>query len=283
MHTKLAVTLLTLILCLTSCNEENGKIQALQDEIKAVEEKEFKSRQELSRLKGQVNSIEADRDKLKEDKARLEADVEAAKKGLDAMKKQFEEYKSQYKVSARKNAPGKSLGDMVVDGRSYKNVKIREVQDDGIYIGHEGGLTNFQWSQLPEALQFTLAHRDPSPIIETKEAMTYNTAQTVTGPQKKPSREEHEKSVAEYDAKMSEIETQTKEHNKEILELKKELSQNQSARSQAARKNLPTVDIELAINACQVKITQLDTELTFLEKKKRELLGQDPRKKRYIP
>jgi len=274
---------LAITLILAGCREDMSKIQSLQDEIRAVEEKEFKSRQELTRLKNQVSSMEAERDKLKEDKTKLESEVEAAKKGLETMKKQFEDYKSQYKISIRKRAPGMMLGDMVVDGRSYKNVKIREVQDDGIYIGHEGGLTNVKWSQVPEALRFTLAQSDPSPIRESKEEMTYQTSQIASAPEKKLTREDHQKLIAEHESYVSEIETQLKEHNKEILDLKKEMSMNQAARTQAMRKNLPVVDIELAINACQVKITQLESEVDFLEVKKRGLSQSDPRKKRFTP
>jgi peptidoglycan hydrolase CwlO-like protein len=283
MKHSLSFLSLGIALILAGCREDMSKIQSLQDEIRAVEEKEFKSRQELTRLKNQVSSMEAERDKLKADKTKLESEVEAAKKGLETMKKQFEDYKSQYKISIRKRAPGMMLGDMTVDGRSYKNVKIREVQDDGIYIGHEGGLTNWKWAQLPEALRFTLAQIDPSPILEAKEEMSFQTHQAASAPEKKLTREDHQKLIAEHDSNVSEIETQLKEHNKEILDLKREMSMNQAARTQAMRKNLPVVDIELAINACQVKITQLESEVEFLEVKKRSLSQSDPRKKRFTP
>lgn len=280
---RLALTALPLLLLsLTGCEEDASRVQALQEEMKALEEKDFKTRQELTRLKSQTSALEGERDKLKEEKSKLEGEVEAARKNLDALKKQFEDYKGQYKVSIRKNAGGMELGDLLVEGRAYKNVKVREVQDDSVYVSHEGGLTNFPWRQLSEKLQFLLAYRDPSPIIEAKEAVTYQTSQSVIAstPVSKLSHDDFQRAVAEHDARVSGVDSEIRKKTEDMLAAKRSRSDAEAAHRVARSKQQPLVDIERAINAYSMQITQLDAEIDSLEKKKRDLQKDDPRKKR---
>ena len=280
---RLALTALPLLLLsLTGCEEDASRVQALQEEMKALEEKDFKTRQELTRLKSQTSALEGERDKLKEEKSKLEGEVEAARKNLDALKKQFEDYKGQYKVSIRKNAGGMELGDLLVEGRAYKNVKVREVQDDSVYVSHEGGLTNFPWRQLSEKLQFLLAYRDPSPIIEAKEAVTYQTSQSVIAstPVSKLSHDDFQRAVAEHDARVSGVESEIRKKTEDMLAAKRSRSDAEADHRVARSKKQPLVDIERAINAYSMQITQLDAEIDSLEKKKRDLQKDDPRKKR---
>ena len=280
-HSRLSLVILPfLFFSLAGCEEDAARVQALQDEVKALEEKDFKTRQELTRLKSQTSALESEREKLKEEKSKLEGEVEAARKNLDAMKKQFEDYKSQYKVSIRKKAGGMDLGDLLVEGRAYKNVKVREVQDDSVYVSHEGGLTNFPWRQLSEKLQFLFAYRDPSPIIEAKEAVTYQTSQNLTVPVPKLSHDDFQRAVAEHDAQISAVDSEITKKNAEIVTAKRLRSEAESARRVARSKQQPSVDIERAINARSMQIMQLDSEIDALEKKKRELQKEDPRKKR---
>ena len=278
-HPRLVVLPL-LMLSLTGCDENASQLQSLQDEVKSLEEKDFKTRQELTRLKSQTTALESERDKLKEEKTKLQTDVESAKKNLDALKKQFEDYKGQYKVSVRKNADGMMLGDLLVEGRTYKNVKVREIQDDSVYVSHDGGLTNFAWRQLSEKLQFVFAYRDPSPVIETKEAVTYETSQSVAPPVSKLSHTDFQRAVAEFDSQMSALDAEIKKKTEALIIAKNERSKSEAAQRVARAKQQPGVDIERAINAYSMQITQLDTDMDMLEKKKRELQKLDPRKKR---
>lgn len=257
------------LLALTSCRDDEH-IDQLQKEVRSLSDQFNQSQGELNRLKTQLNSIGKERDVLKEERARLDADLEAARKTLDKLQKDFATYRSQYRISMMKRAPGLGLGDFEVDGKTYRKVKAREATEEQLSVMHDSGTQKFAWSVLPDPIRKLFGIEKPGEFV----MINYSTTSEKSAPL---SREEqakrHEGEVLEGQKQISAVQL-------ELKNLAAEERANRKAIADARNKGLDTVDLQRKANAYSVKRAQLEHVERQLKQKLGELLRQDPRKKK---
>lgn len=150
----LALTCSTLLLTQCDDGSVNAKIKGLRDEIEQLNHQNYETQQQVTRLQSQIEASRTEKKKLEEEKVKVEADREAAAKQLDQLKRDFETYKSKYKLSMRERAPGMKVEDFTsAEGKPYKNVVLKEINESQVNFTHEGGIMRLHFTQLPLALQ----------------------------------------------------------------------------------------------------------------------------------
>lgn len=143
---------LLVALLMTSCRDD-AQLRAMSEQIRALEMTQNQSKAELSRVQLQMRALQAERDKIKEEKEKLQQQIQEAQRAAESIKKDFEDYKQQYKLSIRKRAPGMELEMVEVDGKMFRNVKIRELTDTQVTFMHASGTLSASLNQLPLAMQ----------------------------------------------------------------------------------------------------------------------------------
>lgn len=266
---KLAPAVVAVAL-LSSCRDD-AHVQALQDEIRSLTERQGQVQGELNRIKTQMNSLSAERDQLKQEKAALEADLESARKNLEALQRDFAAYKAQYKISMRERAPGMQLGSLIVDGRTYQNVRVREATEELLAIIHDGGTMKFPWPSLPEQLQRLFGHQ--SNAVPVMVAVASAGRQSQVDP---------EKQAMDFDAAMLDLQKQIGEKNRQIKQVYEDMQANGTATTEArARKDEDRLlTLERARRAYEAQLTKLRAELRTLTERQQVVLRSDPRRKR---
>jgi septal ring factor EnvC (AmiA/AmiB activator) len=149
--------LLPLAFALSACDSsDNGRAKTLQGEIDALTQKQFEAQQAAKRLEGQIEASRAERAKLEEERDKVSAERDAAKKQVEQMQKEFDNYKSLYKVSIRRRAPGMKLEDFAIDGTTFQQVTLLELTDSLINFTHNTGVKKVELKKLPFHLQAIL-------------------------------------------------------------------------------------------------------------------------------
>lgn len=155
--------LATLALPCCTDHASSEKARALEIEIEQLTKLNSDAEQASHRLQNQVEAARLEKDRLKEQKAKVEEDRDAATKELNELKKQFESYKSHYKLSMKQRSPGMHLDDFEVNGMTYRNVTVKELNDACLNFSHDSGFAKLSVSALPEALQDFLGINIPLP------------------------------------------------------------------------------------------------------------------------
>ena len=257
------------ILTLPSCKDDEHLSQ-LQEEVRTLSDQQNQARSETNRLKAQLDSLGKERDALKADRARLDAEVETLRKTLDQLQRDFTDYRSKYRISMREKAPGMDLGDIVVDGRTYRKVKVREATEDLLSILHDSGLQKFAWNVLPVEIRKLFGLEEPGEHV----MINYAAKKTEASP---PSLDEM---VKRRDAELMDIQKQIGGTQSELKNIAAEERYLRKAISDAKYKKLDDVNLKRALNALSVKRTRLDFEERRLKAQRDELLKSDPRKKK---
>lgn len=196
----LALTLAPIFL--TQCDDggANIKLKGLRDEIEQLNHQNYETQQQVTRLQSQIEASRTEKKKLEEEKQKVEAEREAAAKQLDQLKRDFETYKSRYKLSMRQNAPGMKVGDFVSsEGKSYKNVVLREINDSQVNFTHEGGIMKLHYKQLPETMQDMLGF-----LIENKPEQPKEVKILTPRQQNAQTRNNREKAITDMETNLSE-------------------------------------------------------------------------------
>ncbi len=260
----------TTLLALASC-QDDAQINRLQEEIRTLTDQQGQTQSELTRMKMQLNSLGKEKDTLKEDKSRLEAELEGARKTLEQMQKDFASYRSQYKLSMKTRAPGLPLGDLLVDGKAYVNVKVREATDELLTVIHDTGTQKFAWNILPDRVQKLFGVEAPGEFvtISIKRAPESQVALSV------------DQRITVHDAKVLDLEQRISTLESEISNIGKAEKENHVAISTSNLKQLDTVNLRRAGNALAVKRTQLEAEISGLKKRQDQLMRENPRRNRF--
>lgn len=271
MNSQLRSVVFFIPLLLSSCNNDKEQIDMLQNEIRSVSEQQAQAQSEANRLKMQFNSITKERDGLKEEKAKLEADLEQARKALEQIQKEFANYRSQYKLSMKTRGVGMSLGDLLVDGQTYRNAKVRDVTDDILNVIHESGTKKFSWDNVPENIRRVFGFEKPGEFVTI----------TLPGTRKAEAVLSTEERIARHDEQVQSIQGKINQLKREVIENRKTSGEMRMTRSRSESKKLPTVEIDRAINAIEAKQITIEAEIQTLERQQYELLKNDPRRKRF--
>ncbi len=98
----------------------------------------------MAGLAAEAGRLEAKAGRLREQCETLEAAVADAENSLF-------DYRSRYRMQVRASAAGEELGDFrALDGKIYKNARIRRVSATGLEIRHDEGNSRFLPSELEE-------------------------------------------------------------------------------------------------------------------------------------
>ena len=147
-----------LALLLSQCDDGSAaRIKALRDEIDQMSQQSYDASQQMKRLQSQIEGAKAEKQKLEEEKLQVEKEREETKKKLDQLQRDFDTYKSSYKLSMQKRAPGMKIDDFTTpEGKAYRNVVLRELTDTYVNFTHEAGIIKLTAAQLPEPVQALL-------------------------------------------------------------------------------------------------------------------------------
>lgn len=268
-HLPILALSATAILTLASCRDD-GRVGQLQEEIQSLNDQHNQMLGELNRLKSQLDALGKERDLLKDERTKLDAELESAHKTLNQLQKDFASYRAQYRLSMRERAPGMSLEDFVVDGKSYRKVKVREATEELLAVTHDTGPAKFPWHTLPLTIRRIFGIEEPGEHV----MVIYGRSQPSTASVGSDDKfREHSSRILDLQMKIGEIQ-------KDLKTLADEERENRKALSIARDKKLPVVDLQRASNAFTVKRVQLEAELKQLRKKQDDLARLDPRKKR---
>lgn len=151
-----SVPALVFILC--QCDDGSAaRIKSLRDEIDQMNQQHFDASQQVKRLQSQIESAKAEKQKIEEQKAQVEKEREEANKKLEQLQRDFDTYKSSYKLSMQKRAPGMKINDFTTpEGKAYRNVVLRELTDSYVNFTHDAGIIKLTAAQLPEPVQALL-------------------------------------------------------------------------------------------------------------------------------
>ncbi|MDB4657788.1 hypothetical protein OAE61_01680 [Verrucomicrobiales bacterium] len=131
------------------------KVESRQEKLESVEEKIKDLELVLAEMKAEAesalkieNSIEGMIAKARENRITVE-DLESKVRPKVAL---LTEYRKQFQVKYEFE-PGESLGDFTTqEGRGYKAVILKEVNDDSIRIAHSNGFAVVAFTDLPDSL-----------------------------------------------------------------------------------------------------------------------------------
>lgn len=263
--------LLVSILALASCKEDQDQINRLQTEIRSLTDQQTLGQSELNRVKAQISSLVKEKDALKEEKTKLEAELEAARKTFEQLQKDFSSYRSQYKLSMRTRGPGMKLGDLVVEGKTYLDVVVKEVTEDLLLVIHNSGPKRFPWSSLPVNVQKLFGIEAPGEYRD----VSFNKATTPSAP---PATAPIEEKIKWHDEEMRRLEEEIGTHESELERIRKARSEAYSVSAQAKAKKIDHVSLDRAVNEYGVKMTKLEAEISSLRKKQKDLMDHNPRK-----
>lgn len=273
-HHCVRISVLALsILALPSCNEEQEQINRLQNEIRSLTDQQTLGQSELNRVKAQVSSMVKEKDSLKEEKAKLEAELESARKTHEQLQKDFASYRSQYKVSMRTRGPGMNLGELVVDGKTYLNVVVKEVTEELLMVIHNTGPMRIPWASLPVNVRRLFGIETPGEFQE----VSFNTNAGNGAP---PSTAPVEEKIKWHDEQMRILEQEIRTHEAELEQIRKARAETYSVLAQAHAKKLDTAALSRSVNAFDMKTTKLNADILGLKKKQKNLLENNPRRKR---
>lgn len=258
------IALAVAVTLIASCRDEHH-LQALQDEVRALTERQSKAQSELNRIKTQLNAVSKERDQLKQDKATLEADLETARKSLESLQKNFAAYKSQYKLGMQQRAPGMSLGSLMVEGKNYQNVKVRESSDQLLAVIHDGGSAKFAWSSLPDPIQ-RLFGQSPDDAPDGSNG----------------SPDEAAEPAAVFEAEMLNLEKQIGEGNHQIKLILQDMQKNSAAAIEARvrKDDQRLLTLEQAKRAYETQLMKARAEIKTLTERQQSLMRSDPRRKK---
>lgn len=152
------VSALALVSILAHCDDGSAaRIKALRDEIDQMSQQSYDASQQMKRLQSQIEGAKADKAKLEEEKIQVEKEREETTKRLEQLQRDFDTYKSSYKLSMQKRAPGMKIDDFTTpEGKAYRNVVLRELTDTYVNFTHEAGIIKLTAAQLPEPVQALL-------------------------------------------------------------------------------------------------------------------------------
>ncbi len=253
-------------LVLSSCNQDDSQSALLREEIKALEDRQTQAQGELSRLKLQMNTITKEKDVLKEQNIKLEADLDAAGKALENLEKEFTSYRSQYKLSIRERAPGMSIGNFVADGKTFMNVKVRQVTEDMIAFLHDAGTDKVRWESLPQNLQDMFAYEKPG-----QSRYVTRFASISAAPKNATS------ARAMFDSKVAAQRKQIAEMSAEVQMVRREIAETNRVSYDAKNRKMDALDLERGRNALSARLIQLEAELRIEETKLRYLMRDAPK------
>lgn len=152
------VSVLALVFLLTHCDDGSAaRIKSLRDEIDQMNQQSYDASQQMKRLQSQIEGAKAEKQKLEQEKTEVEREREETKKKLDQLQRDFDTYKSSYKLSMQKRAPGMKIDDFTtIEGKAYRNVVLRELTDTYVNFTHDSGIIKLTAAQLPEPVQALL-------------------------------------------------------------------------------------------------------------------------------
>lgn len=147
-----------LVFVLSQCDDGSAaRIKALREEIDQMNQQSYDASQQMKRLQSQIEGAKAEKQKLEEEKLQVEKEREETKKKLEQLQRDFETYKSSYKLSMQKRAPGMKIDDFTTpEGKAYRNVVLRELTDTYVNFTHDAGIIKLTAAQLPEPVQALL-------------------------------------------------------------------------------------------------------------------------------
>lgn len=248
-------SLLTLLLC--QCDDgSSARIRGLKDEIQTLNHQIDDTRSQVSRLQSQIEASRAEKKKLEEDKAKAEQDREAVNKELDQLKKDFETYKTHYKLSMRKRAPGFELQDFTsIDGKEYRHVVLREITETQVNFSHEGGIMKLHYKQLPEALQAVLGFliAQPEAPRDTKAL----SAKQINAER----RAERDRQQLEIESKIKSLRDQKEKSVRSESLLKQTISRNESHGEPVAKLKRDLDQLQLYVRQIANQIIQEEVNL----------------------
>ncbi len=256
----IAALLLPLAFLLTACNSsDNGRAQALQSEIDALTQKQFETQQAAKRLQGQIEASRLERTKLETERDKVSAERDAAKKEVEQMKKEFENYKTLYKVSIRRRAPGMKLEDFAIDGKVFQQVTMLELTESTVNFTHNAGVKKIELKQLPFHLQAILGFSEPEDTPrEVAVSSTLTTKQV------------RDKNRLELDA----ADDYRRSIQDKVFEAKKRLSAARAQKQTLAARQQPLLPLVQYIEQMELTLRRLELQLSEADLNRHEVVSK---------
>lgn len=145
------ITLMLLaITALCSCGEDPANA-GLKKEVAELSAAVKAAREDINGMRAKVDLLIKERDDLVKERLRLQAEAQAALQA-SAAKQESATNAAETRTASRANARGAALGKLQIQGKTYEDVKISEVNSAGMQFTHARGISTFPWKLLPAEL-----------------------------------------------------------------------------------------------------------------------------------
>lgn len=132
---------------------QQDQITHLEDMVAELEDTAVQSK-EYAKLQHEVSSLRRMISNKQEIVRGLEGEVAGAREALSRTQQEWEGYKNDYRAAERAKAVGMKIAELVtLDGKVFKNVTVRKLDNLSMRIMHDSGSTSIAWDQLPLDLQ----------------------------------------------------------------------------------------------------------------------------------
>lgn len=156
----------------TSCNDEAK--EAAKKAEQALTEKEIEVEDLQSEVRKLKKSVEESKtagekaDAAQKDLEQSRQEAEALKEELEKLRKENDKLKREATVKIRDRAVGEKHEEITgSNGKVYRQVTIRKVDDNGVAIAHESGMSTLNEGTAPAAwvTRFRLDQKPPEPEV----------------------------------------------------------------------------------------------------------------------
>ena len=144
---------MALALGLAACAKQDpGEVASLEKELEQQTLRLLSVRRQATDLRHQLEAQRAAVDSMHSSFAALRAEMEDSVASIDSLSIEANEMRETYQAEMRRRAEGMTFPSLVIDGRTYSAVMLKQVGEDGIAFTHSQGVGKVTFEQMPGAL-----------------------------------------------------------------------------------------------------------------------------------
>lgn len=155
------------ILCLatlsafTGCNKPVEDLSALQTSVDELRATIDSLRKKTSEVRLELQKLSDERDEGEAAITRLGKESEMIEAQAIELTTAFMHYRNEYRQNIRQRATGMKLDDFDADGKAYRGVEVKEVDDWELSFKHQNGFTRIDLKDAPPEIRILFAY-DPN-------------------------------------------------------------------------------------------------------------------------
>ena len=144
---------MALALGLAACAKQDpGEVASLEKELEQQTLRLLSVRRQATDLRHQLEAQRTALDSMHSSFAALRAEMENSVASLETLSTEANEMRETYQAEMRRRAEGMTFPSLVIEGRTYSAVTLKQVGEDGIAFTHSQGVGKVTFEQMPGSL-----------------------------------------------------------------------------------------------------------------------------------